>query len=498
MLVGGLIAIAILAYWPSAMALWDFWTSQPFLGGQGPLVVTLSLWLLVRSRAALEGTPLRPSLVGAIALLVSSVAAVILWRAAIEELHMLLLPLLMFLAVLAALGAGAARIVAFPLGYLYFAEPTWRILIWPLQHLTVRAAVFLGPLIGMPVVPSGTLLRLPHGVTFEVTPLCSGVNFLVVGLAVAALVGELQKASLPRRGALLAVMAVLMIVSNWVRVLAIMLAGYTSGMRLLVMRGHVLFGWVLFAILMVGFVALAMRRTPLATPGNALRRHVAGVSSPKWVPGFAASVALLMATPALARIAPAVLDSDEGGLALQLPAARGGWQGPLASSDAQWKPEFVGDHSEWHVAYRDEAGAVVELVAIGYPAQEQGRELVNEENSLLGSGDLTALGAATVVRGPQPHFEFIANDASERRFVVWSVYDIGGRRFVTPLFSQLWYGVRSLGRVPYSVQFAYRTSCEPSCEVARARLSRFERIVAGDITISRQRTTLAARGGRTA
>ena len=102
---------------------------------------------------------------------------------------MLLLPLLLFLAVLAAFGWGVARIVEFPLGYLYFAEPTWRILIGPLQSLTARVAVLIGPLIGMPAVRSGILLHLPHGATFEVTPLCSGVNYLVVGLAIAALIG---------------------------------------------------------------------------------------------------------------------------------------------------------------------------------------------------------------------------------------------------------------------------------------------------------------------
>lgn len=497
-LVGSLVGVTLVAYWPSTAALWDFWHSQSYLGGQGPLLAILSAWLLARSRGALGEITVRPSRTGCVALLIVSVTSIIFWRAAIEELHMLLLPLLMLLAVLAALGPGAARIVAFPLGYLYFAEPTWRILILPLQYLTVRTAAVLAPLIGMPVTPAGTLLYLPHGVTFEVTPFCSGVNFLVVGLAVAALIGELQGASLRRRAALLAAMALLMVVSNWIRVLAIMLAGYASGMRLLVTRGHVIFGWVLFAVLMFGFVAVATRRTPLVARGAVFRPRLTGVSNRRWLPGLATAVAILIAMPALARLVPAMLASGEGSLALQLPAARAPWQGPLPSSDPKWKPEFVGGHSEWHVAYRDEAGAVVELVAVGYPTQEQGRELVNEENSLLGSGDLTALGAATVVRGPQPHFEFVANDATDRRFLVWSVYDIGGRRFVTPLFSQLWYGVHALGRPPYSVQFAYRTLCEPSCDAARARLARFERIVAGDISIRQQPSTLVARRGRTA
>jgi EpsI family protein len=189
-----------------------------------------------------------------------------------------------------------------------------------------------------------------------------------------------------------------------------------------------------------------------------------------------------------------LLSTGEGALALHLPRAAD-WEGPLASIDTRWRPDFVGAHSEWHAAYRDGAGAIVELTAIGYPAQEQGRELVNEENSLLGNGDLMAVGDVTIVRGAQPHFEFVANDATRHSFIIWSVYDIGGRRFVTPLFSQLWYGLHSLGRAPYSVQFAYRTVCQPSCDEARARLARFEQGVAGAITITRAPAAPAAAGG---
>jgi len=48
----------------------------------------------------------------------------------------------------------------------------------------------------------------------------------------------------------------------------------------------------------------------------------------------------------------------------------------------------------------------------------------------------------------------VVADEQGRRSLVWSVYDIGGREFVTPLLSQLWYGVRSLAGAPYSVLFA--------------------------------------------
>jgi EpsI family protein len=497
LLLAALFALALLAYAPSAAALWRFWIHNEYLGGHGPLVAAMSLWLVWRSRAALERAPVQASRWGFVGLFLCTLAWVIFWRAAIQELHMLLLPLILFFAVLAAFGSAVARLLAFPLGFLYFADPPWHLLTGPLQGLTLYAAAYIAPLLGMPTQIEGNLLHLPGGVTFEVTPFCSGVNFLLIGLALAALIGELEQASLRRRAALMVSMALIAVVSNWARVLAIMVAGYTSGMRnVLVASGHLTFGWVLFALVMFGFTWVVTRR---GLPTHDAERSLApGTARPGALRGLVGAAGLLIAMPILARAVPAALDPRDAALALRLPTSPAGWHGPLAASDRLWKPDFIGAHSEWHVAYQDSAGGTVEILVIGYPAQDQGRKLVSEVNSLLGDGDLTAVGAASATRGELPHIETVASDAKGRRFVLWSVYDIGGRKFVTPLFSQLWYGLRSFGGSPYSVLFAYRTACEPSCDAARARLVRFLHSVGAEIAVNQPQTTAAGRGRRTA
>ena len=88
-----LLAVALIAYAPSTVALWDFWAHH-YLGGHGPLIGAISVWLIVRSRAALARAPTHPSLWGCAGLVLCSVASVIFWRAAIQELHLLLLPLM--------------------------------------------------------------------------------------------------------------------------------------------------------------------------------------------------------------------------------------------------------------------------------------------------------------------------------------------------------------------------------------------------------------------
>jgi hypothetical protein len=126
----------------------------------------------------------------------------------------------------------------------------------------------------------------------------------------------------------------------------------------------------------------------------------------------------------------------------------------------------------------------VETVAIGYPMQGQGRELVNEGNSLFAATTFETVAENKVLLNGESYVEIVAADDHNRRTLVWYVYDIGGREFVTPLFSQLWYGVRSLGGPPYSVLFAFRTACESSCDSARDTLRSFVKAMGPDFLAS--------------
>jgi len=83
----------------------------------------------------------------------------------------------------------------------------------------------MAPLIGVPAQIRGDLVILPGVGVIEIASGCSGVNFFTVGLAVAALLGELEQASLRRRALLVTAMGALAVFANWLRVLIIVDAG---------------------------------------------------------------------------------------------------------------------------------------------------------------------------------------------------------------------------------------------------------------------------------
>lgn len=303
---------------------------------------------------------------------------------------------------------------------------------------------------------------------------------MATGLAVALLLGEIERASLPRRALLLCSMVVLAIVSNWIRVLVIIDAGYTTHMRhVLVSEGHLLFGWALFAIVLVAFAWFATRTSPPESEGTPVASEPLSVglrASP-----YLATLVALIAMPVLVYVFVSGPDVRAGQISFQAPTARAPWRGPIPSrAGEEWQPEFVGSHSQWSVAYAGPSAQRVDMVAIAYSQQEQGRELVNEKNSLFGATTFQPVAQGKVTLGTQPYIEVVAADDHNQRALVWYVYDIGGRTFVTPLLSQLWYGVRSLGGPPYSVLFAFRAACDPSCDSARDTLRSFMKVMGAD------------------
>jgi exosortase len=481
--VASVLLLVAALYWPDTVALGRYWHDQDVNAQAGILIAFLSAFLLFRLRGRFEQTPMRPALWACLPLVACAAASLICWRAGILTLQLFFLPLILWLTLFSLLGQQAARLAGFAIGFLYFALPGWGLLGPALQRLTANAVRIIGPLVGLPVVMSGTTAHLPGGITFVIERACSGVDFLTIGLAVAMLQGELEQARLRRRVSLLGGMLLIAILSNWLRVLLIIAIGYHSNMSsALATRNHLAFGWAIFAGALLVFVWLAGRGAgntpdaPVAAKANGavatMRVNAEGHAA--WRYGVVATA--LLAAPALVYARLLATEPRAGVSALQLPQGHTPWQGPSAGSmDRLWQPQFVGEHAERRALYVSADGRTVEVVAIGFAEQSMGAQILNERNSLLGNNGL-AIEAVHLIAGPGfPHGEVIAVDPQGRRSLIWSVIDIGGHLFGEPLASQLWYGARSLVATPYSELFALRAQCSGSCDGARAALADFLR-----------------------
>ena len=472
-LVYGLVGLAALAFWPSVAVLSALWTDfDDTTLTHGFLIVAVCLWLIFHARHRIATASVRPLIAANVALLGCGLAWLIFWRAAIQDLHVLLFPALIWLAVLAAFGWPIARLLAFPLAWFCFALPVWSYLEEPLRDLTTYAVGVLAWVTGLPAYIEGNTVTIPSGV-FEIAGGCSGKHFLVVGLATAALQGEIMRDSPRRRLLLLAVMGGLALLSNWLRVFTIILAGHLTDMQhYLITVEHYWYGWALFVVVILLFTWFTSRPRA-AGQGDEPPVSVALGSSRALAGPYAATALALVAVPALGYTIYTRPDVRSAGLPPAMPAVSDGWSGPFLVEDTPWRPVFTGADGEWQAIYRHADGYEVEAYAVIYHAQRQGAELIGMGNSVLGHGGLKSESERIVVVDGDRYREIVAiGPQAERSLIVWS-YDIAGRQFVHALPAQLWYGVRSLVRPARASLLALRIQCRTSCDAARAALERF-------------------------
>src|SRR5256886_10329780 len=113
-------------------------------------------------------------------------AWLVCYRASIQDLHITILPLIFWLAVTATFGLRTGVLLIFPVAFFYLAVPSWSQLGNSLQELTVFALRGFFRLTGPEVLIFGETIHIPNG-SFVIEGGCSGLHFMIVGLAGAAL-----------------------------------------------------------------------------------------------------------------------------------------------------------------------------------------------------------------------------------------------------------------------------------------------------------------------
>ena len=469
-----------LVYWPSAVALNGFWTDTVDKAyTHGYLVLAISLWLVVRDRRRVFAAPLRPEPRALLVIGVLSLAWIYFYGAAVQDPQLLILPLLLFGAIIATLGWPVARTLLFPIGFLYFAMPAWTDINAVLQSLSVHANGFLVWLVGIPAYLTGDFVHLPGG-TLEIAWGCSGLHFLVVGLALAALYGELAGDSVRRRLLWLGVMGLFSLVGNWIRIFVIIIAAYETNMQTyLVTVSHYWFGWAVFVVFFLIFLwmagALATRWDRRAA---ALRSSSAAPTAPLVPDAGEASVGHALGALAVLVVLPMLIYGREllwpiahQSVAITWPAAPAGWMGPERITYSTWSPQYLDASAESEQRYDTPHGHSVEAFEVAYRTQTQEGKLLGYWNSLLGDkAALTLIGTRIVTSASGAWEEMTVADRSGQRSLIWSRETIGARHFVDARLSQLWYGIAAFTTRPVSSLAALRAICHPDCAAARARL----------------------------
>jgi exosortase len=477
-LIGALACAVALVCGPSSAFFAEKWVDTAGKGyTHGWLILAVCIALVVRSRRELAAVPAKPSLRAQLALAAAMFAWLVCYRASIETLQLPLVPLIFLLAVTAAFGWAVGRLLLFPVAYFYFAVPVWYP--EPLQQLTVLAVHGMLRLTGPPAEFDGDVIHLANG-SFVIEEGCSGMHYMIVGLAVAALYGEQHREAWRIRALQLALMAALALLANWVRVYTVIEAGYLTDMHSSLVRNHYGFGWGVFAVALALFFWLVTRFAPAelgagapsaAPPAEALPTHTP-------IPGVAGAIAILVALPLLsagARLSHPAPPAADAAPYVDPPSP---WQSVPVDTRSQWLPVFPGANAVRHHAFGNGAGETVEEFSAAYRAQRQGAKLVGESTSLF--GEELEVRSHRVITTPAGAFnETEVADRDGAQSLIWWRYHTAGRDLITPLVQQLWYGLNAIIWNPTGAVIALRTACRTECERARRTLREF--VVSGGL-----------------
>ena len=135
--------------------------------------------------------------------------------------------------------------IIFAASYFIFLLPVWGVLIVPLQSLSVIATDFLLSFTSIPVFIKDQFVHIPSGI-FEIAGGCSGLRYLLTSLAISTLFSFLYFRTI-KNTVIFTLVAILgALLTNWLRIAALIIIGHQTEMTSPLMDDHNMFGWYLF------------------------------------------------------------------------------------------------------------------------------------------------------------------------------------------------------------------------------------------------------------
>ncbi len=489
-----LVAVVLLVVWilflyrDAALGMVQIWSrSETFT--HGFLVPPIVLWLVWRARGSLLVKVPAPSAWVFLAVGGVAFAWLLADLAAVNSVTQLAVVALLVLVAPAVLGNSSARLIIFPLCFLFFAVPIGEVFLPQLMQWTADFTVLALRLSGVPVFREGLQFVIPSG-NWSVVEACSGVRYLIASFTVGTLFAYLNYQSTKRRLLFMVVSILVPIVANWVRAYMIVMLGHLSGNKLAVGVDHLIYGWVFFGIVIMMMFAIGIRWAepePMApnSPGSVTGPQVEAVNHRNiWIAAFC--FGLLVAVPHMLKWATA----GSAGVAtasMSAPDRLGsGWDALRTETpdELKYKPVYQFPSADTNTIYQNQSAKVGLFLAF-YRNQDYERKLVTSNNVLVTSsgGDWTQVSSgnhsaqvgfdSVLLKTMELRGSGISEQTRGARLAVWQIYWVNGtltsNDYLAKVYSALY---RLMGRGDDSAVIVVYTANDSTGD-AQARLESF-------------------------
>jgi exosortase A len=446
-------------YRDTGLAMVDIWSrSETFT--HAFLVPPITLWLIWRQRSVLLARTPHPNLWAILAIMVVAFGWLLGDLVAVNAVTQLALVTLLVISVPAVLGLTVARLITFPLVFLFFSVPIGDFLMPQLMEWTADFTVLALRMSGIPVYREGLQFVIPSG-NWSVVEACSGVRYLIASLTVGTLFAYMNYQSTQRRVLFIIVSILVPIVANWLRAYLIVMLGHLSDNKLAAGVDHLIYGWVFFGVvIMLMFIVGARWSEPDPVVDTSAVVPSASARTPLAVSGMWIATIAFAAAVVWPHAALWVIDQSANRAEPQLSAPATlspGWAASAAPV-AVFQPDFQNPSAQINTTYTQGSQSVGVYVAY-YRLQDYRRKLVSSENVLtklkdapwtqvtrgtraVSVGDQTVPWRTAELRGSP-----VAGQTTDERLVAWQIYWVNGTLTASDTLAKV-YGAfyRLLGR----------------------------------------------------
>lgn len=467
-----IMAVILLSHYQLSMTMvMGWWQNDPL--NQGLLILPACGWLFFTNRQGVKHTA--PWWPGLLLFVLSSVLILVgeLTHAqAIAEIGLLsallLVPITFY-------GWQFLRSYWFVFAFALFAFPIWSVITPYAQLLTTHASVLLLGLSSLPIYAEGFSIEIPAG-TFLVEEGCSGMRYLISALAIGSLYVHLSSGRWGVKLGMFLLLAALAIFGNWIRILLVIGVANFWGITHPMVDDHATMGWIIFAILLLGWFWLGNQVLQNVTATNHRRVNLSRLISGDKL--TVTTLLLLVVTIALPTASNKILaapkfrpiETDN-----LLPST---WQ--QVTNNEGLAPHFPGATK---LQYTNENSPTTIYLML-YQQQTDGAELINEANSnfdskrweLIEKSSSTQSLASANPSTASPITdnlevnEQIIKDRSDQRYLLWSWYEFGQQRTITSLTGKI-YGLSSkLNQKNGSLAVMFSTKITDSTSTSRDQL----------------------------
>lgn len=262
-----LIVASSLVFLPTLAELLPIWLTFNQNIAHGLFACLIFIWLLV-SKPPLVPAQQQPSSFALLTFFTVFLVWLLVSVANIDTLSYLLLPVGVFAIAMVLGGWKYAWSLKVHVFTLVLALPIWQDLIPALVSLATLVVTFFVQLLNITAYIEGSNIELPYGTLF-IADGCSGVRYFAISLLLANTVSVLNGYRLKSWLMALLIGGFIGLLVNWVRIIALVVIGYETQMQSSLVADHEVFGWLVFA----GIVLPVLYFSPNVTVPASSAKH---------------------------------------------------------------------------------------------------------------------------------------------------------------------------------------------------------------------------------